>query len=147
MMEYFELRKAYEESARRIIDLEKQSVILMSESLENLGDAYSVCGFSGYGREQVDYYLCKGFDDPLDDIAKRIETFVSRAFGYEDRFAIEDLNESWCVTPWRHVGLSGGCCGSYTYERRPFDISLAVLVQMIDCLRFCEIHGAANVLA
>ena len=71
LMEYFQLRKAYEESARRIIDLEKQSVILMSESLENLGDAYSVCGFSGYGREQVDYYLCKGFDDPLDDIAKR----------------------------------------------------------------------------
>ena len=71
MMEYFQMRKAYEESARRIIDLEKQSVILMSESLENLGDIYSVCGFSGYGRERVDYYRFKGFDDQLDEVAKR----------------------------------------------------------------------------
>ena len=70
MMEYFQMRKSYEESARRIIDLEKQSVILLSECLENLGDAYSVCGFSGYGRDQVDYYRFKGFDDPLDQLAK-----------------------------------------------------------------------------
>ena len=66
LMEYFAQRKAYEDAASRIIDLEKESVILMSEALEKLGDAYSVCGFSGYGREQVDYYLCKDFDDPLD---------------------------------------------------------------------------------
>ena len=52
-------------TGKKIIDLEKESVILMSEALEELGDNYSVCGFSGYGREQVEYYLCKDFDEPL----------------------------------------------------------------------------------
>ena len=52
-------------SSDLIIDLEKESVILMAQALESLGDAYSVCGFSGYGREQVDYYLCKDFDESL----------------------------------------------------------------------------------
>ena len=53
-------------SARRIIDLEKESVLLMAEALEKLGDSYAVCGFSGYGKDRVDYYLCKDFDDPWD---------------------------------------------------------------------------------
>ncbi|MDP7416270.1 MAG: hypothetical protein QF906_05405, partial [Dehalococcoidales bacterium] len=44
-----------EPKGERIIDLEKQSVVLMAEALEELGDNYSVCGFSGYGRERVDY--------------------------------------------------------------------------------------------
>jgi len=54
------------EQGRRIIDIEKQAVILMAEALEALGDSYAVCGFSGYGRDQVEYYLCKDFDQPLD---------------------------------------------------------------------------------
>jgi nitric oxide reductase NorD protein len=36
---------------------------LMTEGLENLGDRYAVCGFSGYGRERVDFVVCKNFDD------------------------------------------------------------------------------------
>ena len=50
----------------RIIDLEKQAVILMADALEELGDSYSICGFSGYGRDDVEYYLCKDFDEPYD---------------------------------------------------------------------------------
>ncbi|MBO6556285.1 MAG: hypothetical protein JJ957_07265 [Pseudomonadales bacterium] len=65
LMRYFEQHRAYEADARRIIDLEKESVILMADALESLGDAYSVCGFSGYGRDQVDYFLCKDFDEPF----------------------------------------------------------------------------------
>ena len=63
LVRYFEARREYEAGARRIIDLEKESVILMAEALEKLGDSYSVCGFSGYGREQVEYYLCKDFKE------------------------------------------------------------------------------------
>jgi hypothetical protein len=51
------------ENRKKIIDLEKQAVILMAEGLENLGDRYAVCGFSGYGRERVDFVVCKNFDD------------------------------------------------------------------------------------
>ena len=67
---YFAARRAYEAGAKRIIDLEKQAVILMAEALEELGDSYAVCGFSGYGRERVEYYLCKDFHEPLDPRAK-----------------------------------------------------------------------------
>lgn len=66
LFDYFEARRHYEKNARRIIDLEKQSVALMAEALEALGDSYAICGFSGYGREQVDYFLCKDFDQPWD---------------------------------------------------------------------------------
>jgi hypothetical protein len=59
-----------EPTGKRIIDLEKESVILMAEALEELGDNYSVCGFSGYGRERVDYFLCKDFTDSFDQRAK-----------------------------------------------------------------------------
>ncbi len=60
---FFARRREAEASARRIIDLEKEAVVLMAEALEKLGDNYAVCGFSGYGREQVDYFLCKDFDE------------------------------------------------------------------------------------
>ncbi len=54
----------------KIIDLEKHAVIQMSQALEALGDHYAVCGFSGYGRDQVEYTVCKQFSDPLNERAK-----------------------------------------------------------------------------
>lgn len=51
---------------RRIIDIEKEAVVLMAEALEGLGDAYAVYGFSGYGRDQVDFFVVKEFAEPYD---------------------------------------------------------------------------------
>ena len=51
---------------RRIIDVEKEALVLMAEALEALGDAYAVYGFSGYGRDQVDAFVVKSFDEPYD---------------------------------------------------------------------------------
>ena len=48
---------------KRIIDLEKEAAILMAEALQDLGDNYAICGFSGYGREQVEYFVHKDFTD------------------------------------------------------------------------------------
>lgn len=62
--------KSESDKRKRIIDLEKEAVVLMAEALEELGDSYSVCGFSGYGREQVDFYLCKDFMEPYNLRAK-----------------------------------------------------------------------------
>ncbi len=70
LVDFFQKKKAQDEVARRIIDVEKESVVLMADALESLGDAYSVCGFSGYGRDQVDYYLCKDFDEPFNAVSK-----------------------------------------------------------------------------
>ena len=54
------------ETQRRIIDVEKEALVLMAEALEALGDAYAVYGFSGYGRDQVDAFAVKSFDEPYD---------------------------------------------------------------------------------
>jgi len=54
----------------KIVDIEKESVVLMADALEDLGDNYAICGFSGYGRDQVEYYLCKDFDEPYNYRAK-----------------------------------------------------------------------------
>ena len=54
------------EAPRRIIDVEKEALVLMAEALEALGDAYAVYGFSGYGRDQVDAFVVKSFDEPYD---------------------------------------------------------------------------------
>jgi hypothetical protein len=54
----------------KIIDLEKHAVIQMAQALEALGDHYAVSGFSGYGRDQVEYTVCKRFTDSLDASVK-----------------------------------------------------------------------------
>jgi hypothetical protein len=51
---------------RRIIDVEKEALVLMAEALEGLGDAYAVYGFSGYGRDQVDFFVVKEFTERYD---------------------------------------------------------------------------------
>jgi len=93
----------YEESnpsEKRIIDLEKESVILMSDALEELGDNYSVCGFSGYGRDQVEYFLCKDFDEPLNHRSKGriggIEPCRSTRMGPAIRHATRSLVKTEC---------------------------------------------------
>ncbi len=53
------------------ITCEKEALILMSEALEELGDAFAIYGFSGYGRDNVVFYKIKGFDDSYDPRVQR----------------------------------------------------------------------------
>jgi len=48
---------------KTIIDIEVESLVVLMEALEALSDAYGIYGFSGYGREQVDFYPIKDFAD------------------------------------------------------------------------------------
>ncbi len=50
---------------RRVIDVAKESLALMCEALETLGDRYAVYGFSGYGHDEVEFYVAKAFEDRL----------------------------------------------------------------------------------
>ena len=65
----FAARMAEEAEKRRIIDILRESVLLLGTALESLGDRYAVYGFSGYGRDCVEFFVAKEFDDPLDDQA------------------------------------------------------------------------------
>lgn len=47
---------------KRIIDIEKEGLVLMSEALEAVGDSYSIQGFTSEGRHNVKFYVIKDFD-------------------------------------------------------------------------------------
>jgi nitric oxide reductase NorD protein len=49
--------------ARRVLDVAKESVALMCDALDVLGDRHAVYGFSGEGRDHVDVHVAKDFDD------------------------------------------------------------------------------------
>src|SRR5207249_1053297 len=50
---------------RRIIDALKEALVIMTEALDELGDAYAIYGFSGQGRGNVEFYVVKGFGEGL----------------------------------------------------------------------------------
>ncbi len=56
---------------KRIIDVEKESMVLLMTALEALGDRYGVYGFSGFGRENVEFYVIKEIEEPLSERVKR----------------------------------------------------------------------------
>jgi len=56
---------------KRIIDVEKESMVLLMTALEAIGDRYGVYGFSGFGRENVEFYVIKEVEEMLSDRVKR----------------------------------------------------------------------------
>ena len=50
-----------------INDAERESLILLCEALETLGDRYAIYGFSGNTRKRCEIYKIKTFEDPYDD--------------------------------------------------------------------------------
>ncbi|MFN6964619.1 MAG: nitric oxide reductase activation protein NorD [Pyrinomonadaceae bacterium] len=63
----------YTYPGRRIIEIEKEGLVLMSEALEAVGDRYSINGFTSEGRRNVKFYVVKDFDEKYtDDVERRI---------------------------------------------------------------------------
>ena len=56
---------------KRIIDLEKEGTTLLINALESIGDTYGIYGFSGYGRENVEFYVVKDINEEFSDKVKR----------------------------------------------------------------------------
>jgi fructose-specific component phosphotransferase system IIB-like protein len=48
-----------------VLDVTKEAIVLFTQALEVVGDAYAVAGFSGTGRLGVDFFRIKDFDEPL----------------------------------------------------------------------------------
>ncbi len=62
-----------ERAHRRIIDVEKEAIVLMMDALEAIGDRYGVYGFSGHGRDNVEFYVIKDIEEDFTlEIAKRL---------------------------------------------------------------------------
>ncbi|MEJ7698386.1 MAG: VWA domain-containing protein [Pyrinomonadaceae bacterium] len=60
-------------SGGRIIEIEKEGLVLMSEALEAVGDVYSINGFTSEGRRNVKFYVVKDFNEKYsEEIERRI---------------------------------------------------------------------------
>jgi hypothetical protein len=63
----------YTHPGRRIIEIEKEGLVLMSEALEAVGDAYAIYGFTSEGRRNVKFYVVKDFNERhSEEIERRI---------------------------------------------------------------------------
>lgn len=55
---------------KRIIDIEKEALLLMCEALEAIRDEYAIYGFSGSGRDDCQFYVVKEIGERYDDRVK-----------------------------------------------------------------------------
>lgn len=55
---------------KRIIDIEKEALLLMCEALEAIRDEYAIYGFSGSGRDDAQFYVVKELGERYDDRVK-----------------------------------------------------------------------------
>jgi hypothetical protein len=62
----------YTHPGRRIIEIEKEGLVLMSEALEAVGDAYSIYGFTSEGRRNVKFYVVKDFSERYSEETERL---------------------------------------------------------------------------
>ena len=83
------------EGSQRVIDVMKESVVLMVNALRITGDSYGIYGFSGHGRENVDLLVIKGIDEQFSQTIERridsIRPFHSTRMGPAIRHAISKL--------------------------------------------------------
>lgn len=55
---------------KRIMDIEKEALLLMCEALEAIRDEYAIYGFSGSGRDDAQFYVVKEIGERYDDRVK-----------------------------------------------------------------------------
>ena len=61
------------EGGGRLVDRVRAGVLLFAESMEEVGDAYSIAGFCSKYRDNVSYYTIKSFEQPLsEDVRSQI---------------------------------------------------------------------------
>ena len=81
---------------KRIIDLEKESLVLIVEALEAIGDTYGIYGFSGYGRDNVEFHVIKDLGETFGDRTRRridkITPIRSTRMGPAIRHTIDKLD-------------------------------------------------------
>jgi nitric oxide reductase NorD protein len=80
-----------------INDAERESLVLLAETLETLGDRYAIYGFSGMARKRCEVYKIKGFEEPYnDEIKGRISGIEPKDYtrmGFAIRHLSKILNE------------------------------------------------------
>jgi nitric oxide reductase NorD protein len=85
-----------------INEAEKESLVMLCEALESLGDRYAIYGFSGMSRKRCEIYTVKSFDDNYDEGVRRricgIEAKDYTRMGFAIRHLAKILNASEAKT-------------------------------------------------
>jgi hypothetical protein len=86
---------AHKPKAKRIIDVEKEALVVMAEALESIGDEYAVYGFSGYGRDNVEFFIVKDVGEHYSETVKRridaLKPYRSTRMGPPIRHVVQKL--------------------------------------------------------
>jgi len=100
---------------------ERESLLLLCEALETLGDRYAIYGFSGMTRKRCETYRIKGFDDAYgEEIRARIAGIEAKDYtrmGVAIRHLTEILNQVEAKTRIL-ITLSDGKPDDYSDEYR-----------------------------
>jgi nitric oxide reductase NorD protein len=79
----------------RIIDVEKQGLVVLSEALESIGDQYAVYGYSGRTRRDVRFVVLKSFEERYGPVVWRrldaVQPLVQNRDGAAIRHAVQQL--------------------------------------------------------
>lgn len=86
---------------KRILDVEKEALVLIAEAVDAIGDSCAIYGFSGYGRDSVAFYIAKDFEDRWDSqVAERIGR-ISWKMENRDGAAIRHCTTRLAASPAR----------------------------------------------
>ena len=120
LRERMQHREQLKKQRRRIIDVEKESTVLLIHALETLGDAYGVYGFSGYGRDNVEVFVVKDLEEPFGETVKGrlegLEPVRGTRMGAAIRHAITKL-DAWDARLKILLLLSDGRPQDHDYGR------------------------------
>ncbi len=120
-----------ESGARRVIDIEKEGLVLLAEALDAIGDQYALYGFSGQGRDHVDFLVLKDFEETARyQVGQRIGAMAPMQQN-RDGAAIRHAAQKLLQCPARHrllILLSDGkpLDGGYAEEYALEDTKMAL---------------------
>ncbi|MEW6674382.1 MAG: hypothetical protein AB1427_22020, partial [Thermodesulfobacteriota bacterium] len=63
---------------KKVLDLEKDAACVLAEGLHDIGDRFSIYGFSGSGRDHSEFYIYKDFSDDWNEDSRR-SLFAARS--------------------------------------------------------------------
>jgi len=114
---------------KRIIDVEKESMVLLMTALDAIGDRYGVYGFSGFGRENVEFYVIKELEESMSDHVRRrldkVSPLHATRMGPAIRHATTKLEELDAKTKFLFV-VSDGRPQDRGYSREGVEKEYAV---------------------
>jgi len=73
--------EASTEKSKRVIDVVKESIVLMMDALDGTGDCYGVYGFSGHGRDNVEILVIKGIEESFSGLVKGRVDSITPLYG------------------------------------------------------------------